>query len=298
MWKVGQISTGGDARDVKGFIINGIQYAFLADGQKGLEIINLSDAANPSLTFTFGTNGFAKEVFVDSIAANKYAFVSDEYNGLFIINVTNPSNPVLDTAILYLGGVTSSYLKNGYLYISLKQNVIKILNLNGLPDSVYEATAYIPQNVTDHIEISGTLAFLLQKNSGCEILDITNPVTPVIQCLFTTSGSCYDIKKKDNLVYIADGTAGICIVNVGNPVNPYFVNQINTHSDVRGVDCFPNDMLTAEYNMGAEVFNLFNPPYPEEFGYYETPGYCYRINYFKGKALIANGQYGLLILRF
>jgi len=298
MWLVGQLSTGGDARDVKGVFINGTQYAFLADGQKGLEIINLSDAAKPVLTFTYGTNGFAKEVFVDSIASKKFAFVSDLDNGLYILNVTNPSSPILDTAIAYSGGAVSSYLKNGYLYVSLNQSAIKILNVSALPDSVFEVSTYITQNTVEHIEISGTLAFLLEKNTGCEIVDISNPASPVIQCLFTTSGSCYDIKKADNLVYIADGTAGVCVVNVGNPANPYFVNQVNTDSDVRGIDYSPNFMFTAEYNSGAEVFNLFNPPYPKGFGYYETPGYCYRVNYFKGKVLIANGQYGLLILRF
>lgn len=298
MWLVGRLSTGGDARDVKGYSINGTPYAFLAGGQKGLEIINITDASKPVLTFSYGTNGFAKEVFVDSVSSNKYAFVSDLNNGLFIFNVTNPSNPVLDTALTYSGGVSSSYLKNGYLYVSLNQSAIKILNVSGLPDSVYEASTYIPQNAVEHIEISGTLAFLLEKNSGCEITDITNPVSPAIQCLFTTSGNCYDIRKVNNIAYIADGTAGICIVNVGNPVNPYFIEQINTYSDVRGIDYVPNDLLTAEYNQGAEVFNLFNPPHPVDFGYYEAPGFCYHINRFKNIVLVANGQNGLLILRF
>jgi hypothetical protein len=298
MWYVGKFITNGDARYVKGFIINGIQYAFLADGQEGLEIINISNPQSPSLTYKFATNGFAKEVYIDSLSSNKYAFLSDEDNGLYILDVTNPSNPILDTALAYTGGVNSAYMYNGYLFAALKQGVIKIINLKSLPDSVYEVSTYVPQNLVEHIEISGFNAYLLEKTYGFEIVSIVNPEAPTFLSIFNTPGGCYNLKIGNDIAYIADGTAGICMVNIGNPSQPYFVEQTNTESDVRGIDYSPNYMFTAEYNMGAEVFNLFNPISPYGFGYYETPGYCYGVHFFKAKVLVANGTYGLLILRF
>jgi len=298
MLYVGKLVTNGDARYVKGFIINGTQYAFLADGQKGLEIINVSNPQSPSLTYNFATNGFAKEVFVDTLASNKYAFISDENNGLYILNVTNPSNPVLDTALVYSGGVNSVYLHNGYLYAALKQGAIKIINVNSLPDSVFEVGTYTPQNFVEHIEISGTTAYLSERTYGFEIVNLANPETPTLLSTFNTSGGCYNLKVVNDIAYVADGTAGICVVNIGNPSQPYFVEQENTESDVRCIDYSPNNIFSAEYNMGTEVFNLYNPASPYGFGYYETPGYCYSVNFFKAKVLVANGTYGLLILRF
>jgi hypothetical protein len=298
MWYVGMLNTSGDARYVKGFIIGAVQYAFLADGQKGLEIIDLSNPQNPSLILNYATNGFAREVYIDSISANKYIFLSDENKGLFIFNTTNPSTTYLDTLIAYTGGANSSYLMNGYLYVALRQGPVKILNLNSLPDSVYEVNTFNPQQSTEHIEISGTKMYLLQSNNGFEIIDITDPVTPVHLSSYNTPGNCYNLKIGNDIAYIADGTSGVSAVNVGNPSQPQLLSTTNTNSDVRGIDYSPNFMFTAEYNMGAEVFNLFNPVYPEAFGYYETSGYCYSVNYFKGKVLIANGQNGLLILRF
>lgn len=298
MWFVGKLNTGGDARYVKGAFINGIQYAFLADGQKGLEIIDISNPGNPSLAYNYITNGYVREVNIDSISSNKYAFLSDENNGLYILNITNPSSAYLDTLLSYPGGVNSSFLKNGYLYVALRQNQIKILNLNSLPDSVYEVGNYIPQYIVNHIEVSGSIAYLLQNNMGFELVDISNPASPVYRSGFNTSGSCNDIKIDDNLAYIANGSAGLCVMNISNPSQPYLVSAVNTESDIRGLDYTPNFILTAEYNMGTEVFNTFNPIYPEAFGYYETLGYCFGVHFFKNKALVANGQHGLLILRF
>jgi len=298
MWFVGNLNTGGDARYVKGAFVNGVQYAFLADGQKGLEIIDISNPGNPSLAYNYVTNGYVREVYVDSLSSNKYVFLSDENNGLYILNITNPSSAYLDTLISYPGGVNSSYLKNGYLYVALRQSQIKILNLNTLPDSVYEVSTYNSQYIVNHLEISGSIAYLLQGNLGIELVDISNPLSPVYRSGFNTSGSCNDIKIADNLAYIANGSAGIAVMNISNPSQPYLVSFTNTESDVKGIDYSPNFLFTTEYNMGAEVFNLFNPINPEAFGYYEAPGYCYGVHFFKNKVLIANGQHGLLILRY
>jgi hypothetical protein len=298
MYYVGNLKTNGDARCVKGYILNGTQYAFLADGQKGLEVIDISSPQSPTLVFNYQTNGFAKEVLVDSVRSNKYVFISDEDKGLFILNITNPNGVYLDTLLSYTSGVKSSFLKNGYLYIALKLGAVKIVNINSLPDSVYEAGTYNPQNPVEHIEISGNNIYLLEKTNGVEIAGISNPVSPNVLSVFTTSGSCYNLKIADNLAYIADGTAGLSVVNIGNPAQPYFVSGLNTHSDVRGIDYSPNFLFTAEYSEGTEVFNVFNPAYPRDIGYYEAQGYCYGVNYFKGKVLVANGTYGLLILRF
>lgn len=298
MWYVGQLSTGGDARFVKGFFLGGVQYALLADGLYGLQFIDISNPQHPAITSSYPTGGFIREVYYDSILTNKYLFVSDEDKGLHVLNITSPSIAFLDTLLAYPGGVNSATLKNGYLYVALRQGSVKVLNLNSLPDSAYEVTTYIPRHNVEHLEVSGNYAYMLEGTFGFEIVNISNPASPVYVSTYNTPGSCYDLKIGGDIAYIADGTSGVCAVNVGNPLQPELLSTENTESDVRGIDYSPNYMFTAEYNLGAEVFNLFNPPNPYAFGYYETPGYCYSVNYFKGKILIANGQYGLLILRF
>jgi hypothetical protein len=298
MWFVGQLNTHGDARYIKGRIINGMQYAFLADGSNGLQIIDITNASNPSLTFNYNTSGNVREVYIDSVNGNEYAFISDLNKGLFILNVTNPSNPFLDTNIAFPGGVNSVNMKNGFLYTGLTQGIIKVLNVNSLPGTINEVFSYYPVNPVQHIETSGNTLFLVKGSAGLEIADITNPSSPSFLSAFQSQGSCSDIKIAGNLGYIADGNAGICIMNAGNPSQPYFVSQTNTHTNVIGLDYSPNFLFAAEYRDGADVFNLFNPVEPEAFGYYVPQGDCYSVNYFKGKVLIANGQNGLLILRF
>lgn len=298
MWFVGSLATGGDARGVKGYIINHVQYAFLADGNNGLEIIDLTNSSTPVLTANFKTSGFAKEVYVDTINQKTYAFVSDNVKGLFIINVSNPGSPILDTLLAYVNGAQSSFSKNKNLFVAAEQNKIYSLDISFLPDSIKTLSVYNAKSSIEHIEINGQTGYLAEKSNGMEIINISNPSNMTFSSSISTSNSCNDIRITDNLAYIADGTAGISVINVGNPSQPYFVSLTETKTNVKGIDYSPNFLFTAENNDGAEVFNLFNPAYPEFVGYYVPQGYCYAVHYFKGKVLLANGQNGLLILRF
>lgn len=298
MWFVGSITTGGDARYVKSGIINSTQFAFLADGEKGLEIINISDASNPLLTYNYITGGYVREVLIDTINNNVYAFLSDRIKGLFILNISNPSNPSLDTNIAYAGGVNSVEIKDNYLYAALITVTVKVLNIQNIQDSVFEVFTYFPKNVVEHIKISGNTAYFVERITGIEIVDISIPSTPVLLTTFKSPGSCYDIKIANDIAYIADGTSGVTVISVANPAQPYFIKLKDLGTDVRSLDYSPNFLFAAEYSDGVEVMNLFNPTNPDPFAYYEPDGYCYSIDYFKAKVLVANGTRGLLILRY
>jgi hypothetical protein len=297
MWFVGQISTGGEAVFVKGRIINGIQYAFVSNGSSGLSVVNISNAASPVISSVYQTNGFAKEVYIDTVNGYNFAFISDTVKGLCILNVSNPNSLSLDTLISY-PGVNSVNRKNNYIFAALNNGNVKVLNISQLPNFVSEVTTYTSANTVNHIEVSGNTAFLLENVTGLELVNISNPENPVSYSTFHSPGNCYNVKVADNLVYVADGNAGISVLNVTNPSQPYFVNTTSTETNVRYIDYSPNFLFTGEGTSGVEVLNVFNTVAPESVGYYVPGGFCNSVHYFKAKVLVANGTNGLVILRF
>jgi Ca2+-binding RTX toxin-like protein len=60
-------------------------YAYVADGYSGLQIINISNPATPSLSGTYNTTGYANGVQV----VGNYAYVADGDGGLEILNVSD-----------------------------------------------------------------------------------------------------------------------------------------------------------------------------------------------------------------
>jgi hypothetical protein len=297
MWFVGQVNTGGEAIYVKGKIINGVQYAFVADGSAGISVVNVLNPASPSVISSFPTNGYAREIFVDTVNSINYAFVSDSVKGLYILNVNNPNTLMLDTLISF-NGVNSVNRKNNYLFIALVNGNVKVLDVSHLPYAVSEITTYNSSNVVNRIEINNNTAYFVENTTGIEFVNINDPANPVRYSTFHSPGNCYSIKVSDYLVYVADGNAGISIINAANPSQPYFISTKNTETNVRYIDFSPNFLFTAEGGSGVEVLNVFNTVAPEYVGYFDPSAYCYSVHYFKGKVLVANGSGGLLILRF
>ncbi len=69
-WAVGVFVSGG--------------YAYVADYESGLQIINVSNPASPTLVGSYDTQERSGDVFV----SGSYAYVADGYSGLLIIDVS------------------------------------------------------------------------------------------------------------------------------------------------------------------------------------------------------------------
>lgn len=64
-------------------------YAYVADGDSGLQVINISEPASPSIVGACDTPGSASGVYV----AGTYAYVADYGSGLQIIDISESENP-------------------------------------------------------------------------------------------------------------------------------------------------------------------------------------------------------------
>ncbi len=84
------IDTDGRAFGVSTFESDGNHYALVADYDKGLKIINITDPKNLTQRGSIDTDGFAYEVSFFENDDNQYALIADELKGLKIINISDP----------------------------------------------------------------------------------------------------------------------------------------------------------------------------------------------------------------
>jgi hypothetical protein len=91
------------------------QYAYVALGEGGLVIVDVSDPANPVRVGGVDTSGSAYGVTV----SGNYAYVADGDAGLQMIDVSNPANP------LRVGGYDTGWLAEGLAVVG---NIIYVAN--------------------------------------------------------------------------------------------------------------------------------------------------------------------------
>lgn len=86
-YELGRVPTSGDALNI---VVSG-NIAYVACGEQGVDIFDISSLASPVLLATLDTPGVARAVDV----SGNHLFVADRLEGLQVIDVSDPLQPVI-----------------------------------------------------------------------------------------------------------------------------------------------------------------------------------------------------------
>ena len=105
----------------------------MADYRRGLQIIDISNPANPILAASHDTPSFANSVSI----SGSYAYVADFYSGLQIINIFNPADPSAAGSYHTPGIAEGVFVSGPYAYVADTYSLITIrTSCNYLPGDI------------------------------------------------------------------------------------------------------------------------------------------------------------------
>jgi len=215
----GAVDTLGSAQavDVVGDI------AYVADGDAGLLIFDISDPSAMVLLGSFDTAGFARDVlFKNALFGGKVVYVADGSNGLVVVDVDDPSAPA----------PSGSYATVGQAY-GLSYH-------GGLGDGPYITIA--------------------AGSQGVIVLDVSFPFVPVFKDSQNTAGFAYDVAVDTvggmDYLYVADGSTGLEMYRLlfGFLITP--LATVNTPGSARGVEVVGDIAYVADWTSGLQVLDL------------------------------------------
>ena len=302
--------------------IAGITYALVAaHDDNGIELINISDPANPVATksITDGTGGFdtlaaASEITTTNINGNTYALVTArDDNGIQIINITDPANPSATASITDGAGgfdelqfptdITTIQIRGSHyaLAVGHDDNGIQIININD--PSNPGATASLTDGVAGFNTLGGATgiatAFIngsiyalvaSQDDNGLEIIDITDPDNPSATASVRDGVNGFnELEGARHVTTISiDGSTyalvasykddGVQIINISDPSNPTAASNIA--DGINGFDELEKAwevttttlggntyaLVTSKVDDGIQVININDPTSPTAAG--------------------------------
>jgi len=99
------------------------EYAYVADNEDGLRVVDISDPTDPDEVGFYDTSGLA-----DSVAVSEgYAYVADGYNGLRVVDVNDPTNPEEVGFYITPGWAFGVAISGEYVYIADREGGLLIL---------------------------------------------------------------------------------------------------------------------------------------------------------------------------
>ncbi|MBZ0263886.1 hypothetical protein K8I28_04385, partial [bacterium] len=242
------------------------EYAYVADGNEGLRVIDVSDPANPEESGSYDTPGRAHDVVV----AGDYAYVADSGSGLRVIDITDPANP---EGIGFCDTPDFAYsvaVSGGYAYVADREGGLRVIDISD-PTTPVETGFYDTPTWANGVAVSGRYAYLAAREGGLLVIDINDPTTPVETGFCYTPDWTYGVEVSGDYAYVTDYTAGLRVIDISDPTNPFEVGFYDTPGDAEGVAVAGDYAYVAARQDGLRVIDVSDPANPEETGFYHTP---------------------------
>lgn len=332
---MGEIDSGQDGNDCWGYTSpSGREYAILGT-TGGTSFIEVTNPGNPQIVgYINGPDSLWRDVKV--FGSYCYA-VSEGGDGIQIISMANIDNgSVTLSNTVTSGGTTASHnvaldpVSGILARCGGGSNGLRLYTLASNPTNPSYVGAWSDEYVHDaqiHTMTTGpwagrVIAFCCgglnggQTNTGLDIIDVTNPSSPVRLGGVTYPGGSYChqgwLSEDEQTFYINDelysGQSSTFIVNVASLTSPSFVTRsTNGNSSICHNLYTKGDRLyAANYRSGLRIFDISNANAPSEVGYFDTyPGSdgasfngawsCYP--YFEsGTIIVSDIERGLFVL--
>jgi len=234
-----------------GIYISG-SYAYVADEDSGLQIINVSNPAAPTLIGSFGIPGEANDVVV----SGNYAYVAALDNGLQIINVSNPAAPTLSGSYDTPGVARGVAVSGNYAYVADGGSGLQIINVSN--PAAPTLIGSFDTGEANNVVVSGNYAYVADWSSGLQIINVSNPAAPTLSSIYDTPWAANDVVVSGNYAYVADGDSGLQIINVSNSATPILSGSYGI-GKATGVVVSGNYAYVADSKNGLQIINVSNP---------------------------------------
>ncbi len=259
--------TSGYAQD----IVKKDNLLYVAQGEGGLEIIDIVDPFNPetvSIT-TEDVKGYANKIAMrDSVV-----FLAAGTFGINVLNVADPSLPEVTVHNLNIKPAKNSYILGNYMYTAISEQGVGIAEISYPLAPDIRGTVSTPGYANDLIVTSDTNRLLVASGEmGFSIVNISQLVEGF--GVFWLSGWCdtpgyaeaLTVLEDKSLAFLACGTAGLQIIDYSDTTDIHIVgsydaggyakeliyknNRIYMTAELSGLEIIDVSDITAPYLIG------------------------------------------------
>jgi hypothetical protein len=208
-------------------------FAAISDAQEGLILVNVNTLADGE----FRNNHLERHIYADGShawnpngvlngarhiqLAGEVAYVTADA-GLVVIDLADPSAPVL-AAVRPLSDARASAIQFRYLWVTDADGV-KVFDVTDLRNPVARPEATVKLADAKRLYVARTYAYVAAKRDGLVVLDMTNPLRPVVKEKVTLDGTLNDAEdvivgttNASLIAYVADGVNGLKVLQLTSP---------------------------------------------------------------------------------
>lgn len=277
-------------------------YAFVANANQGLQVIDISDSGVPVEVADYDSPGAAKGVTV----SGDFVFLSDGSSGVRILSLESPGTVDLEvTEIVVIDSPGEAHqvaIGDQHIYLADGSGGLQIISMANPSQPVTVGSEETPGNATG-IAVLGDYAYIADGESGLRIINILDNTKPAEVGSYDTPGVAYGVMVRATsapepviLVYLADGDGGLRVIDATDPQAPVEVGSYTGYETVLDVNISGESAYLATGTWGLRIVNISDPENISEVGVYNTPGEAYALATKGQEIFIADNTRGMRII--
>ncbi|MBL9136273.1 MAG: PQQ-binding-like beta-propeller repeat protein [Verrucomicrobiales bacterium] len=240
--------------------------AYLALGNAGVSIADLSDLSHPRRLGGIDTEGNAVHV----TAANGFVYVAASEAGVKIFDASDPARPgrlgTYDTP----GQCRAVNVVESLAYVADGSAGLQILDV---ADGAHphRIGSYDTRGSAERVFVAGDLALVADWTAGLVILDVSNPAEPKLVGSHSTESVASDVVVDGAFAYVAAFDKGLEVFDLSNPAFPARVGGCDTPHVAVALVVGKGRAYVADGDAGLQVVDLLDPRAPRVVGGF-SPG--------------------------
>ena len=237
-------------------------YAYVADGESDLKILDVTAPSNPTLVGSYKTIDISYGIFV----AGNYVYLAAGSAGLHIVDVSNPAAPSYVGSYLTPGIAYGVDVVGNYAYVaSHLAGGLQIIDVTD-PSQPEYVGSHLTTSYAFDVRVSGNYAYVADGLDGLKIFDVSNPANPVLVGSHDTQGNVFEIRLSGSYAYLADKVGGLKIFDVSNPVSPELAGHYLTSGFTKGIDLADSYAYIGDSLDGLIILDVTDPSSPTYAG--------------------------------
>lgn len=276
---------------VMNIVVSGT-YAYIANRNEGLKIIDTSDPLNLMAIGQYdpGTSTGSGTPVANSVALSGNTIFMNSFTtnfqsgGIDAINVSNPAQPTLLATAPTRGVFLSVTAAGNYAYVALGKEGIEIVDMSS--SSQPGVVSHEPtEKFAARFAFAGNHLYLTDGRAGLRVIDISNPSTPTLLKTISTDGPTRDVAVRDNLAFVISNSMDV--YNVTDPANPQLLGRepLGEGTSI----AFKNEFgFVSGFRQELTVYDLTNPADPWDVNYLDYYG-GFRVRTFGDFAVLFSG---------
>jgi hypothetical protein len=241
-------------------------HAYVACGNGGLAVIDLSNINNPQVVSTWPLPaGSARDL---DLAGNEL-YLSTVSKDLMVFDITTAASPVYRYAFHTPSYAESIFVAGGYGYVADGDSGLWILDLSSPTNPV--AVGHCDTPDTAHaVFVVGNYAYVAADWYNLRVIDVSVRTNPheVGSIALGGWGNSYDVKVVYPYAYLTDDAAGLHIIDISDPTNPQEKGSIGwAGGKAWSVALSGSVAYVADVNAGLRLVDVQDPTAPKDLAF-------------------------------